>query len=855
MNKLLFILVIIASITGYSAVNTWTVLPAYGGALQRYASGVTYLPDSNRFLLSMGSTSGATAPRYSEQVLSLKDSIWKNFFPAGKLGVWGSDTGASSAPGFSTPYFTMTDAQNNTRPNLGHWDGGNTFCQYAYNTDDKKIYYYLSSYVVRYDPNTRVWEVLTTPAALGTLSWGSLCYDAHNQEIVLFGGTCNISLGNPGTWIYKPATGTWTKLSLSTQPAARCGSPMVYDAKNQKIILFSGDHRDSMMTDTWIYDVASKTWSQKHPALSPKPRAGHAMVYLPKSQKVVMMGGFTQFSTFASNDAEYAKIDTFEIWTYDVSNGTEGAWSLVKHFSSANPVCIPGQQPYCLAAAADTADRIIAIGAGPNYYAFDAITYYLECDPSQIDVAGTQTYRGKTDSTAVRTQRSDPAWYKLDDASVDTAAQENALRSLPQNVWTLITPPKSPFPGKDYSTAVFAPEFDRLIRWGGGHATLCFNEMPEYSMSRNRWSIGYRPESSLESYRNGGGPSPTFAGRPTLPSHPYDNYDYCPILKKVVLWQSRTTWFYDVQKKDWDTLRLPVLSSMGGQLDYHRALNATPHGMVAWAPPSSDEWGAGRLWLLDTLTLTWKALTIKGTDAFPAVSDYSGMVYDGKRDRLIFARNDGAGQLWEYRFPDSTIAKLNPGNTGVVTSMGQPRECVYLPNEDEVVFLAGVTVGGRLGHLLYDCTANSWRNQPVTGAGGFQWQTSETGWALRYDLKRKLMILTTDANQIYMLNFRDTTKGTAAETAPDKAAKFSWQARPNPFTGAINFSVQGIAGKTSVLRIYDITGRLVADLSPKGRQQAVSRIQWYAGGQPSGIYIARLETGNKVYKKSLVLTK
>lgn len=852
MKKTLHIFFALVVSSSFSLPNTWNALPAYGGALQRCLSAMVYLPDSNRFLLSMGSTDGYASPRYSEQVLSLSDSTWKNFFPEGKLGVWGGDTGPSSAPGFNGSYFTMTDVQGNTRPFLGNGTGsGKAYFQYAYDTDDGKIYYFTYTYMLRYDPHARVWELLSVPAGLGALFWGSLCYDPHNHEIVLFGGTCGISMGNPGTWTYTPATDTWAKLDLETQPAARLGSPMVYDAKNQKIILFSGDHRDSMMTDTWVYDVTDRTWTRKHPSISPSPRAGHAMLYLPKSQKVVMMGGFTQFNTQASNETEYAKLDSFEIWTYDGSDGAEGSWALIKHFNDANPVCMPGGLPYCLTAAADSGDRVIAIGAGPNYYRYEPITYYLECDPSQVDAGGTQTHGWKTDSTLVRGMRNDPAWYRLDDGTVDTAAQEEALRGLPENVWTLISQPKYPLPGQDFCTAVYSPDHDAIIRWGGGHANLCFNDVPQYSVSRNRWTIGYRPESSLEWYRNAGGPAPTFGGRPTLPSHTYDNYDYCPILKKVVYWDYRATWFYDPAKMDWDTLRIPPHPTMDTYMDYKRALNATPHGMVAQAPFNGDMWGPSFLWIMDTLTLAWKRLTMKGSEALPGLSDYCGMVYDGKCDRLIFSGRGLMGQLWEYRFSDSIQAKLNPVNQSIVPAMIEPRECAYLPDQDEVFFMDTATVNGTLGHLVYDCAANTWRTVAVTGANGFQWQNISWGWGVRYDARRKLILLTTESNQIYMLNFHDSASTTAADLKPGKGAGFSWQASPNPFTGSVAISLKGAHGAAPSLRIYDIRGKLVEDLTA----DMTASFRWDAGKLPSGLYAAQLQVGNKVYRKNLILAK
>jgi len=242
---------------------------------------------------------------------------------------------------------------------------------------------------------------------------------------------------------------------------------------------------------------------------------------------------------------------------------------------------------------------------------------------------------------------------------------------------------------------------------------------------------------------------------------------------------------------------------------------------------------------------------MKGTDTLPPLGDYCGMVFDSRRDRLILSKNSRPGQLWEYRFTDSTLARLSPANQGIVPVMAEPRECVYLPDEDEVVFMDSVTVNGKSGHVVYDCSANAWRNAPVTGANGFQWQNISWGWGMRFDPKRKLIILTTEANQIYMLNFHDSASTMAAKLKPGQAAGFSWQASPNPFTGSIAVNLKGVQGWTPSLRIYDIRGKLAADMPAL----KTASFRWDAGKLPSGLYVARLQLGNKTYRKSLILAK
>ncbi|MFW6159395.1 MAG: kelch repeat-containing protein, partial [Planctomycetota bacterium] len=84
-------------------------------------------------------------------------------------------------------------------------------------------------------------------------------------------------------------------------PPARRNSPLVYDAANEVFVLFGGDHQDYHTNDTWILDL-NEGWRRASPGIAPAPRAGHALVYLPKSGRVLMLGGYVQRSTTDYNN-------------------------------------------------------------------------------------------------------------------------------------------------------------------------------------------------------------------------------------------------------------------------------------------------------------------------------------------------------------------------------------------------------------------------------------------------------------------------------------------------------------------------------------------------------------------------
>jgi hypothetical protein len=84
---------------------------------------------------------------------------------------------------------------------------------------------------------------------------------------------------------------------------------------------------------------------------------------------------------------------------------------------------------------------------------------------------------------------------------------------------------------------------------------------------------------------------------------------------------------------------------------------------------------------------------------------------------------------------------------------------------------------------------------------------------------------------------------------------------PNPFNPSttIQFSIppsKGDRGMTSVkLIIYDVLGREVATLINQQMQPGSYSVDWDASNYPSGIYFYKLEAGDNVQSKKMVLIK
>ncbi|MBL8029154.1 MAG: hypothetical protein JNL74_22220, partial [Fibrobacteres bacterium] len=653
----LFLLLSVTVIIGQ--VNTWS--PAGGNTLGRwFGPALVYSHKTDEFVLTMGSQKSKV---YTVQVLPSANGKWINALPNDSLygsvanansvdsanGKWADSTGSAYSIGTNDQFGwrpRFANVKGYLRPNLNCDDFGavTAYSQFCYNRDDGKVYFYLNNQTFTYDPETRLFDTLTTAvhpnngnlpnAGMGfdknnktvyALRWGSLCYDAYNKEIVAFGGGgLDQPLGSiPGTWVFNTTTKSWSKLTQSVVPSPRAHSPMVYDSVNRCIVMFGGDHLDCLMNDTWIYDCVTKVWTKKNPTVRPKPRAGHALIYLPKSKKIVMMGGY-RFEANQTNE--------FEMWVYSVS---ENSWSLIKRFATSDlrPKLTLMKPAFCGLAAVNSGDTVVAIGDSIlSDFSNNPYAYKMAIDASVTDVQGTAQYGLSRDTLAVAGATYDPAyWYGL--TKSDSASRETALSAIPQNAWTLVSPPATPGGDRTWGSIVMDTERDRIIKRGGGHAAYCGSDLPNYFITENRWNIGYRPEFPLEMNGNNE-PSPgpfTFNDRPFMPTHPVKAMVYDPIIKKALLIELLYTYVYDPDSMDFvKGSRIPApVPSGGSQSTYGQGTCTTPYGAYDLC--------VNQGYLFSADSMRWRKLPQTGVTLPNYYADCAGLTYDSKRDRIVYA--------------------------------------------------------------------------------------------------------------------------------------------------------------------------------------------------------------------------
>ncbi len=128
---------------------------------------------------------------------------------------------------------------------------------------------------------------------LNSRSHPAVGYDELNNRIIVFGGQESGGDYLQDTWEFSLDTLTWNQIA-TTGPSARRSAKMVYDSKNQQMILFGGFKVPYVyFGDTWFFDLTMDTWSSASNS-GPEERIYHSMTYEDNSGNVILFGGMKQ---------------------------------------------------------------------------------------------------------------------------------------------------------------------------------------------------------------------------------------------------------------------------------------------------------------------------------------------------------------------------------------------------------------------------------------------------------------------------------------------------------------------------------------------------------------------------------
>ena len=724
--------------------NEWVEVTR-GQTGPRVSPSLVWSGELKRFLLVSGMISHQVKGPFPYDVMSYnaETNQWENDLPK-KGETWGSKVGTVEPAGFKSPYFAMVDEEGIVRPwrrqakmwylgTVAPWDGS--------------LYTLMCGRTLRYNPAERLWKNLApenSPAPETRnykkgLNWAAMCADPINEELLLFGG-CGLATtrADAGTAVYSTRQNEWRSLGLEVQPPPRALAPMVYDPTTKKIVLFGGDGLDRLYADTWVYDCASRTWEQRKPKRSPSPRFGHALLHLPQSGKIVLLGGIG-YTSSTSYQAKLYRPHPFEIWTYDV---LADEWSLIRHYEEGGPAHYATD---AAVAAVDDRDRVMWWGPAPgskrNLRA--PATWLCAVDSSTPDQTGTVKHGVEAGTSTSRTGSYDPAWYSEDVPAAQPDKQRKFYASLPANRWVSVEAPKWPEnrQGGGWSTTAYDTDRQQILHLGGGHSSYFGNDVAHFNTGTARWSISDRPQFALDFNYDLSGPGPwAFNGGP-WGNHNYHAYTYDPARHRLIFIRNEYTHVYDPVTRTWPiNERLSANPFYGSK--YTSNIIATPQGVVVWALRRRGSKTSG-VWKLGPSG--WNELDISG-DALPLpITDGATIAFDAKRNRLLITTTRGekeiehSGQVWACDLETGVVKMLSPEGRAQIKVKRFAREAVILPELDLVMLGYHLDKSNRIP--FYDIANNRWCSAEIPGSEFFVRTAPGTSvdLGLTYDAERGLV--------------------------------------------------------------------------------------------------------------------
>ena len=195
-------------------------------------------------------------------------------------------------------------------------------------------------------------------------------------------------------------------------------------------------------------------------------------------------------------------------------------------------------------------------------------------------------------------------------------------------------------------------------------------------------------------------------------------------------------------------------------------------------------------------------------------------------EQFYYKKNAVAGDYWIQPHPDADFLKLHyiVLDTLTATVFGQLVNIKFINITDSGLFDLGQTWCDEFG-LLYEA-----------------------------DFWGPLAVLT--GCYINGIVYGDTSLAVGVEVEPYITHNFKlYQNYPNPFNPVTKISWQSPVGSWQVLKVFDVLGREIATLVNEYRPAGNHTVEFNGAGLASGIYIYRLQSGDYINSKKMLLLK
>lgn len=143
---------------------------------------------------------------------------------------------------------------------------------------------------------SHTWSQLATAGSppFGNRALWSAMYDPLRRRVLYFGGLAGTTALNELWQLTLDGTPTWGQYFQSgSYPVPRTGHTAVYDATNDRMVVFGGISGSTRFNDAWAFSCATSTWSRFVPVTQdfPPARSYHAAVIDPVRARLLIFGG------------------------------------------------------------------------------------------------------------------------------------------------------------------------------------------------------------------------------------------------------------------------------------------------------------------------------------------------------------------------------------------------------------------------------------------------------------------------------------------------------------------------------------------------------------------------------------
>ena len=272
-------------------------------------------------------------------------------------------------------------------------------------------------------------------------------------------------------------------------------------------------------------------------------------------------------------------------------------------------------------------------------------------------------------------------------------------------------------------------------------------------------------------------------------------------------------------------------------------LAVTSSGEVYWAAEDRAGGGACRISKLNRDgTPGWEMTGAAGFDGTPQIAlDHEGQVIAVCRATVAKYDPDDGRRVWTQTLDEQDLLDLDVATSadGRIT-VGSPS---FLPNVVKLFVL------DKDGSLTWS-TSYTLDDEP----GGFSPRT--LGVDDEGDIYVSAVQRGAGWSRIGLLKFAPGASVPVEEAPPMPTALTLDQNHPNPFSAATEIEYALPAPADVRLDVYDLLGRKVATLAEGGRPAGTHRAVFNADGRlASGVYFYRLEAGNQVQTRQMVVAR